>query len=246
MRYLLISDIHANIQGLEAVLAHAEGKYDQILCCGDLIGYGADPNPVTDWVRAHCSAVVRGNHDKAAVGLEDLEWFNPVARYAAVWTKKELTPENAEYIHGLPQGPLHLQDFQIVHGSPLDEDEYLLGPSDAAQSFTYLDACLTFFGHTHLQGGFIWNHARVETIGKTPFEEERQTLELDPECSYLINPGSVGQPRDGDPRAAYALYNPDEHYVVYYRVTYDIAGAQEKIRQAGLPPMLADRLAIGR
>ena len=246
MRYLILSDIHGNREALDAVLAHAAGKYDEVLCLGDLIGYGADPNAVTEWVREHTLAVVRGNHDKASVGLEDLEWFNPVARTAALWTQNELTPQNAEYIRGLPKGPLRFNGFQVVHGSPLDEDDYMLGPPDAGPVFCYLDTPLTFFGHTHVQGGFIWNYARVETIGKTPAHEERQTLELAAECTYLINPGSVGQPRDGDPRAAYLLYNSSENYVIYYRLPYDVRQAQEKIRCAGLPPVLADRLAEGR
>ncbi len=246
MRYLIVSDIHANWEALEAVLEHARGKYDQVLCCGDLIGYGADPNAVIEWVRANAAGVVRGNHDKASVGLDDLEWFNPVARAAAVWTQRELTPENTAYIRNLPKGPLTLDGFQVVHGSPLDEDEYVLGAADAAVVFCYLDAALTFFGHTHLQGGFIWNHARVETIGKTPAAEERQTLELAAECAYMINPGSVGQPRDGDPRAAYVLYNPEESFLIYYRLSYDVAKAQAKIRRAGLPTLLAERLATGR
>jgi predicted phosphodiesterase len=246
VRYLILSDIHGNWEGLQAVLEHAEGKYDRVLCCGDLIGYGADPNAVTDWVRAHVAGVVRGNHDKASVGLEDLEWFNPVARAAAVWTQHELTPDNADYIRSLPKGPLTLDGFQVVHGSPLDEDEYMLGASDAGEAFCYLDKPVTFFGHTHLQGGFVWNHARIETIEKTPPDEERQTLDLDAECAYLINPGSVGQPRDGDPRAAYVLYNPEESFLIFYRLPYDIGKAQEKIRRAGLPPLLADRLAAGR
>ena len=246
MRYLILSDIHANWEGLEAVTAHAAGKYDQVLCCGDLIGYGADPNAVTEWVRDHVPAVVRGNHDKASVGLDDLEWFNPVARYAALWTQRQLTPENVEYVRGLPRGPLVIDGIQMVHGSPLDEDEYMLGPSDAAQVFEYLDTPLTSFGHTHLQGGFILNQDRIETIDRTPDGEERRTFDLHPDCTYLINPGSVGQPRDGDPRTAYVLYDSDERYVIFYRLPYDVEKAQEKIRRAGLPPLLADRLAVGR
>jgi predicted phosphodiesterase len=246
VRYLILSDIHANREGLEAAVEHAAGKYDLVLCLGDLVGYGADPNAVTEWVREHAACVVRGNHDKAAVGLDDLEWFNPVARAAAVWTQHELTPENADYIRNLPRGPLALDGFQMVHGSPLDEDEYILGVADAGLVFGYLETPLTFFGHTHLQGGFIWNRARVETIEKTPAVEERQTMELDPECAYMVNPGSVGQPRDGDPRAAYAVYNPEESFLIYYRLPYDVRKAQEKIRRAGLPPLLADRLATGR
>jgi len=246
VRYLVVSDIHANWEGLHAVLEHAAGKYDQILCCGDIIGYGADPNAVTDWVRANVAGVVRGNHDKASVGLDDLEWFNPVARAAALWTQQELTSENAEYIRQLPKGPLVIDGFEVVHGSPLDEDEYMLAPADAGQVFSYLQAPLTFFGHTHVQGGFIWNQARVETIEKTSLRDERQTLELTADCTYLINPGSVGQPRDGDPRAAYVLYNGDEHFLIFYRLPYDVSAAQAKIRRAGLPPILADRLAAGR
>jgi predicted phosphodiesterase len=246
VRYLIVSDIHGNWEGLQAVLEHASGKYDRVLCCGDLIGYGADPNQVTAWARAHAAAVVRGNHDKASVGLDDLEWFNPVARAAAIWTQRELTPENADYIRNLPKGPVPLDGFQVVHGSPLDEDEYMLGAADASQVFCYLETPLTFFGHTHVQGGFIWNHARIETIPKTPARDERFTLELDPDCTYLINPGSVGQPRDGDPRAGYVLYNAEERFLIYYRLEYDVATAQDKIRRAGLPPILADRLAAGR
>jgi predicted phosphodiesterase len=246
VRYLILSDIHANLESLEAVMEHAAGTYDQILCCGDVIGYGADPNAVTEWVRTHAAAVVRGNHDKACVGLDDLEWFNPVARAAALWTQQELTPENADYIRQLPQGPLAQDGFQMVHGSPLDEDEYILGASDAALVVPYLETPLTFFGHTHLQGGFLLNHNRIETIGKPHFSEERQTMEIDAECLYMINPGSVGQPRDSDPRAAYLVYDPEEHIAVYCRLPYDIAKAQEKIRHAGLPPLLADRLAVGR
>lgn len=246
MRYLIVSDIHGNREALEAVLDAAGGQYDKILCCGDLVGYGADPNAVTEWARANVAAVVRGNHDRACVGLEDLEWFNPVARLAAVWTERELTEENADYIRGLPRGPLGVDDFQLVHGSPLDEDEYLLDSADARQAFGYLLTPIAFFGHTHVQGGFGWRRGHIEPIGGPEPENGRQALDCDPDASYLLNPGSVGQPRDGDPRAAYVLYSPKERLVCYRRLAYDVRGAQEKIRRAGLPPVLADRLAVGR
>ncbi len=246
MRYLIISDLHGNWEALQAVIDQARGQYQQVLCCGDLIGYGADPNAVVEWCREHVSVVVRGNHDKASVGLEDLEWFNPVARAAAVWTRDSLTPENFEYVRNLPKGPLSVNGFKVVHGSPLDEDEYMVGAGDAVQIFSYLDVPLAFFGHTHLQGGFILNHSRIETIGKTSPRSDRMLLDIDSDCVYLINPGSVGQPRDGDPRAGYVLYDPNDHYLQYFRLPYDIAGAQAKIRKAGLPPLLADRLAAGR
>jgi predicted phosphodiesterase len=246
LRYLIISDLHGNLEALQAVLKDATGRYEQVICCGDLVGYGADPNAVTDWVREHCSIVVRGNHDRASTGQDDLEWFNPVARQAAVWTLESLSPDNAAYIEALPRGPLNVEAFEIVHGSPSDEDEYVIGAGEAGQAFSYLACRVAFFGHTHVQGGFIWNQSRVETIMRMPPSRRSESLQIDAECAYLINPGSVGQPRDGDPRAAYAVYDSDATRVDYYRVEYDVAGAQKKIYAAGLPPILADRLSVGR
>ena len=246
MRYLIVSDIHSNWQALQAVLAHAKGGWDQALCCGDLVGYGADPNPVTDWVRDHAAHTVRGNHDKVSLDSEDLEWFNPVARAAAEWTRNALTPENSAFLAALPRGPVIVEDFEIVHGSPLDEDEYLVAAADASEAFAYLERRLVFFGHTHLQGGFVWNRARVETIPSFLAAQSPAPMELDGECAYLINPGSVGQPRDSDPRAAYAIYDSARKVLTYLRTEYDVAGAQRNIKEAGLPPILADRLSMGR
>jgi len=246
VRYLIISDIHANWEALSGVLEETGGRYDRVFCCGDLIGYGADPNPVVAWVREHCPVVVRGNHDRASVGMDDLEWFNPVAKAAALWTQQEIAPEHAEYIRGLPKGPLLVDGLEIVHGSPFDEDEYVLAASEAGPAFTYLESRIAFFGHTHVQGGFIWNHSRVETILRPSLRSHQAELEIDPECAYLLNPGSVGQPRDGDPRAAYLVFDSETGILTYFRVRYDVAGAQKKIRDAGLPPILADRLSVGR
>lgn len=246
MRFLILSDIHANWEALEASLNSAAGRYDSVVCCGDLIGYGPDPNRVVDWVRGNVAFVIRGNHDKAALGPEVLEWFNPVARSAAVWTLNELTPENLEYVKLLPKGPMAVESYQIVHGSPLDEDEYLIGAVEVGQAFQYLDKDLTFFGHTHVQGGFALTRRHMRVIdGPTPDDEEA-ALDLSPDDVYLINPGAIGQPRDGDPRAAYILYDPEQRCVVYHRTEYDIAGVQAKIRAAGLPSLLAERLAIGQ
>src|SRR5689334_20723157 len=178
--------------------------------------------------------------------MEDLEWFNPVARAAAVWTLQALTPANAEYIRGLPRGPLAVEGFEVLHGSPFDEDEYVIAAGEAGNAFGYLESRLAFFGHTHVQGGFIWNHSRVETITRSDPRSDRHLIRLDPQCGYLINPGSIGQPRDGDPRAAYVLYDSDSLEIAYFRVPYDVKSAQEKIRKAGLPSILADRLAVGR
>jgi diadenosine tetraphosphatase ApaH/serine/threonine PP2A family protein phosphatase len=241
-----VSDLHANWEALEAVVRHAKGIYDRSLCCGDLVGYGADPNSVVEWVRDNCAVIVRGNHDRACTGQEDLEWFNPVARAAAVWTFENLSPENVSYVRDLPQGPALVEGIQVLHGSPCDEDDYVVGADQAAQAFTYLETRLAFFGHTHLQGGFIWNQERVETIPAISLNSDRQSLDIDSSGGYLLNPGSVGQPRDGDPRAAYALYDSDRGVVDYYRVDYDVETAQRKIRDAGLPSFLAERLSIGR
>jgi predicted phosphodiesterase len=246
VRYLIVADLHSNWEALDAVFQEAAGDYDRVLCCGDLIGYGADPNLVVEWTREHCETVVRGNHDKACTGLENLEWFNPVAREAALWTMRALTPENAGYARALAKGPVRVDGFQLVHGSAADEDEYVLAPNEAESAFTYLETRVAFFGHTHVQGGFVWNQSRVEILPRVAPRAHQLAMEIDPACAYLINPGSVGQPRDGDPRAAYAIYDSEAGKVSYRRTKYDLAGAQKKIRGAGLPQILADRLAAGR
>ena len=246
MRYLVLSDLHSNLEALTAVLESAAGDYDRVLCLGDLVGYGADPNAVTDWVRANAAVVVRGNHDRACAGLEDLAWFNPVARIAAEWTHHQLTPENRDYIATLPKGPIAVERFQVMHGSLLDEDEYMVQAADAGQAFPYLETSLAFFGHTHLQGGFEWSRSRVRVIPRPAPGEKEFVLELDPDSAYFVNPGSVGQPRDTDSRTAYALYNPEDKFLTYRRIPYDIHTAQAKIHNADLPDVLAERLAVGR
>lgn len=241
--YLVLSDIHANLEALEAVLADANGLYDNILCLGDVVGYGADPNAACEWVRANAAAVVRGNHDKAACGLEDLRYFNPVARTSAIWTREELTEGNLDWLRTLPRGPLVIEGkpfpLALVHGSPADEDEYLIESADARMFSESLDQQVTFFGHTHIQGGFLLASGAASRISP------QLTLQFEPDYFYLINPGSIGQPRDGDPRAAYVIYSPENHTVEYRRVAYDIQGAAEKIRGAGLPGFLASRLYEG-
>ena len=245
-RYLILSDIHGNHEALEAVLEDARGRYDSILCLGDLVGYGADPNQVAKWVRLNAATVIRGNHDRACTGTDLLEHFNPAARASAFWTRGALTPDNWSYLEHLARGPLRVTPegapdggFDLVHGSPLDEDEYLVGVEDVQFLGDFLDTKLTFFGHTHLQGGFLLGPQRVKR-----FMPDR-VLQLEPDYYYLVNPGSVGQPRDGDPRAAYALYSPQDRTVEYGRVPYDIGRAAAKILQAELPESLAMRLFEG-
>jgi predicted phosphodiesterase len=246
VRYLVISDIHSNWDALEAVLNRASGKYERVVCCGDLVGYGPEPNRVVDWVRGNAAFVIRGNHDKAAVGMENLDWFNPVARAAALWTMGELSPENKEYIRQLPKGPLAVDTFGIAHGSPLDEDEYLMRPEEAAQAFAYLDWDVTFFGHTHIQGGFSLVRRQIRLLSGPKRFSRSLALDLNPDDAYLINPGAVGQPRDGDPRAGFALYDPERRSVDYRREEYDIPSVQDKILRAGLPEFLAVRLGVGQ
>ena len=243
MRHLILSDIHGNIDALNAVLADAKGKYDRILCCGDIVGYGADPDAVTAWARENVDVIIRGNHDKACAGLEDLEWFNPVARLSAIWTMAHMDPANLEWLRGLPQGPIEEGGLILVHGSPLDEDEYLVSEIDVEQICPYLEGRVWVFGHTHLQGGFICHRNGVQRItGRGPAE----TLRLKPDQPSLLNPGSVGQPRDNDPRAAWMLWDSDERVVNFCRTTYDVRATQKKILDAGLPEILALRLEAGK
>jgi diadenosine tetraphosphatase ApaH/serine/threonine PP2A family protein phosphatase len=237
--HLILSDIHGNLEALEAVLADAAGKYDRILCLGDLVGYGADPNAVVEWARGNLSVTVRGNHDKACTGKEPLDQYNLAARLSADWTRAALTPGHVEFLKNLPRGPLRYEDYDMVHGSPADEDEYLVSPFDVAPVRPFLEAQATLFGHTHVQGGFLVARGGIRAI------VPNGVLELEPQHLYLLNPGAVGQPRDGDPRAAYALYWPQERLIEYHRAAYDIATAAQKIRAAGLPDSLAQRLFHG-
>jgi predicted phosphodiesterase len=246
VRYLVVSDLHSNWEALEAVLNDTHGDYDRIVCCGDLAGYGPDPNRVLDWSRDSLFAVIRGNHDRACSGLENLEWFNPVAQAASAWTMSQLTPVNFNYLRELPPGPLTVDGFQLIHGSPLDEDEYLVSITDARNVFSYLEVNIAFFGHTHLQGGYAWLNGQYETMGRIEPCENSVWQRLDPDGAYLINPGSVGQPRDRDPRAAFALFDSESREVVQRRIPYDYESTNRKIVAAGLPDVLGSRLAVGR
>lgn len=244
MPYLIVSDIHGNHEALTATLADAQGLYDRIFCLGDLVGYGADPNIVAEWAHAETAATVRGNHDRACVGTDPLEGYNPSARLSAIWTRGVLTAENRAYLERLPRGPVRITEggnggFDLAHGSPLDEDDYLIAPVDLRFMRPYLETQLTFFGHTHVQGGFLLSRNGVKRL------DADAVLEMEPDHFYLVNPGSVGQPRDGDPRAAYALYSPETRTIEYRRVAYDVAKAASKILGAGLPPPLAARLFEG-
>jgi len=251
LRILLISDIHANHEALEASLAAAP-SFDLVANLGDVVGYGASPNEVIDRSRSLGKIFVRGNHDKAATGLLSLDDFNQLAAEAAIWTRSQLTPEHHEWLASLPQGPHPLDGFphaQLVHGSPADEDAYIVSIGDALLPLVAFDIPLTFFGHTHLQGGFFANGRSADgfrpeyrTLGKA----ESVPLQLKADTRYLINPGSIGQPRDGDWRAAYALFDTETQVVHFHRAPYNLKAAQDRIFAANLPSRLATRLAVGR
>jgi len=251
LRILLLSDIHANLEALEATLAAAP-SFDSVANLGDVVGYGASPNEVIDRSRSLGKTFVRGNHDKAATGLLELDDFNPLAAAAAIWTRDQLTPEHYEWLHALPQGPLTLEGFpkvQLVHGSPGDEDAYIVSIGDALVPLLALETPLTFFGHTHLQGGFFANGDSADGFRpeyRTVGQAESVSLHLKPHSRYMINPGSVGQPRDGDWRAAFALFDTEAQVVHFHRAPYNLKAAQDRIFAANLPPRLATRLAAGR
>jgi predicted phosphodiesterase len=248
MRYLIISDIHANYEALRAVLVSSKGDYDEVVCCGDLVGYGPDPDLVTDWVRENVSCVVRGNHDRACSGLESPDQFNEAARIAAYWTLNHLSEVNAQYLMELPKGPMEIAGlFHILHGSPRDEDEYVTSTVEAQEAFPMLKHPVNFFGHTHLQGGFLKTtrgNVVILPMGvarESPF----RLMEVQPGEGYYVNAGSVGQPRDRDPRAAFAIFDT-KGYVEYRRVPYDVETTIRKMQEAHLPEFLAYRLSVGR
>jgi diadenosine tetraphosphatase ApaH/serine/threonine PP2A family protein phosphatase len=244
LKYLVISDVHANLEALEATLA-AAGPYDHVLALGDFIGYGADPNAVIERLRALPSVTfIRGNHDKVGVGLDSVNGFNHLARHAIAWTATVLTASNQAWVAALPQGPIAVDEHvEICHGAPFDEDTYIFDDLDAARALRVSQRPLCLFGHTHVPTAFRHSQS-LEVIG--PPRGDHFTIALDPESRYLINCGAVGQPRDSDPRAAFGLFDSEARTLTVRRVEYDVATAQGKIIAAGLPDVLAQRLAVGR
>jgi len=248
VRYLVLSDLHANIDALDAVLASAsDAAYDQVLVLGDLVGYGAEPNLVVERVRGlNPVAIVRGNHDRVAAGLASSKGFNPTAQRSADWTREAVTPGTLDYLVSLPKGPVAVEDFiEICHGSPADEDTYIFDEADVAEALAAALKPLCLFGHTHLPAAAALDQrCRVEVLFHGARDDRRLTLEDD--RRYLVNPGSVGQPRDGDPRAAYAVLDSESRELVVRRVEYPVERARDRILAAGLPKPLGNRLLIGR
>ena len=247
MRYLVISDIHANLEAFETVMAAAKDlNYEKVLLLGDLVGYGADPNAICDRIRdLKPDALIRGNHDKVGSGVESPEGFNAVARNAIRWTYDTLSKENREWLAGLPAGPLVVDDtIEICHGTPFDEDAYVFDDLDALRALHAARRPLCLFGHTHVQVGHFLSQ---DQFGLATASDHRPlSIPLEPDNRYLINPGSVGQPRDGDPRAGFGIVDTKLKEMMIYRIEYPIAKAQARIVEAGLPDVLAQRLALGR
>jgi predicted phosphodiesterase len=249
LRILLLSDIHSNVEALEACLAAAPPT-DATVNLGDIVGYGASPNEVTKRVRELGGVFVRGNHDKVVTGIDSVEGFNPVAGVAALWNREQLTSEHLAWLRALPKGPVlsEIAGVQYVHGAPDDEDRYVVTLEDAALQLRQSSANITFFGHTHIQGAFLLRDGLVQAVRPayaTVGKQETWDLQLESGLNYLINPGSIGQPRDGDWRAAFAIFDSEQRMVNFFRVPYQIRAAQEKILAAGLPARLATRLAAG-
>ncbi len=248
MRYLVLSDLHANLEAVEAVLADADRRsWDRGVILGDLVGYGADPDAVLDRVRERrLFQIIRGNHDKVVSGVTDGMHFNALALAAARWTQQNLRTDNLSWLRGLPQGPQrapdHL-DLVLCHGSPVDEETYILDHESALAAFEEMDFRFCLFGHTHYPMTIAVGEGDLQV--EVPSGEEGGTVRLRAGERYLINPGSIGQPRDGNPRACYLILDTEEPAAEFYRVSYAMDKTMAKIIDAGLPAPLALRLARG-
>ncbi len=240
MRFAIFSDIHANLEALEAVLADArQRKCTHFVCLGDVVGYNANPHECLERVRELDCPTVKGNHDEQASISRFPTDFNQLAERAIKWTRDKLTEKDKQWLRDLPFQK-QVRDFTIVHAT-LDTPEqwgYVFNNLDAAASFTYQHTTICFFGHTHVPMVFI----RDEGVRRELIDHVR----IEPTKKYFINVGSVGQPRDGNWRAAYCVYDVENNLVQQIRVKYDLATAQKKVIEAGLPRPLAERLAMGR
>jgi diadenosine tetraphosphatase ApaH/serine/threonine PP2A family protein phosphatase len=233
MRIAIISDIHSNLEALKRALAEIEReKIDEVVCLGDIVGYGANPNECVDMVRVLTPHVILGNHDEAAIDLSRTEFFNPFARIAAEWTADTLTEENKDYIADLPF-TLDRNDLFFVHASPVDPGDwnYILTPSDAAENFHAVPSEVCFIGHSHVP----------EVFG-----EDVWTRNIIRGEKFIVNVGSIGQPRDGNPMLSFGIFDTEQWGYRNVRLEYDIDLAAFKIRKAGLPKNLADRLFVGK
>jgi len=245
VRALVVSDLHSNVEALRSVLTRVRRKkFDTVVCLGDFVGYGGQPNQVLDTMRTlHGRKIyIRGNHDRVASGLDDANGFNHAAKAAALWTRDHLSPVNRRFLRDLTVGPTLAGGVLLCHGSPYDEDEYVFNVHHAAQVLALYEAPFILFGHTHLPAVFSIDKDRNV---KGFAVRSDATVRLTPNERYLINPGSVGQPRDRNPSASCMLFDSEKRSVQFFRVEYDIGKAQAAILKAGLPDVLAQRLRYG-
>jgi predicted phosphodiesterase len=245
MRALVVSDLHANMEALRAVMKRMQRKkYEAAFCLGDFVGYGAQPNHVLDVMRTlrGRKVYIRGNHDRVAAGLDNADGFNQAAKAAALWTRDHLSAPNRRFLRELPVGPVIHRGVMLCHGSPYDEDEYVFNVHHAAQILALFPSEIIMYGHTHLPAVFsIDEHSNVRGFAV----REEATVKLEPGLRYLINPGSVGQPRDRNPASACVILDTDKRTVQFFRVPYDLKKTQMSILKAGLPQILASRLQFG-
>jgi predicted phosphodiesterase len=248
MRYLILSDIHSNVEALECCVQRAkQAGYDSVLCCGDIVGYGPNPIEAIDGIRALNAVTIRGNHDRVAAGLDEAAQFNPHARRAVYWTREVLPESHRQYLINLQVGPLNVTDkAQLVHGAITHEDDYIFTEADADENFLLTDKRITFFGHSHFPVVFVTDDEGRAGLGTSYEFDEFIAVRCDAGKKLLVNPGSVGQPRDGDVRASFAIWDDDRDRIEFYRVEYPVGLTQEKMRTAQLPTYLIDRLAHGR
>ena len=246
MRSLVVSDLHSNVEALRAAINRVRRKkYHRVICLGDFVGYGAQPNQVLDMMRNWKAAklYIRGNHDRViANSRENADQFNNAAKTAALWTRDRLSAPNRRFLQKLPLGPIVEDGLLVCHGAPHDEDEYVFHDGHAQQVFDRTDARVILFGHTHLPVIFAMDRWHRVFGGVVTGET---IIRLDRDLRYLINPGSVGQPRDRNPAASFAIYDSSRMTVQFFRAEYDVAKTQASILKAGLPPILAQRLEYG-
>jgi predicted phosphodiesterase len=249
VRFLVLSDIHGNRFGLEAAIEAASGRYDRVLCLGDVVGYGAHPNECCQIIRGLNADCLLGNHDAAVLGKLSTDWFNEIAEFAVLWTRRQLSPQNTEWLMSLqPEGAWPEYGFQAVHGSlraPLEE--YIMTRHEAQPSFAKMQQPLCFFGHTHIAIAYEERNQAGQkySLHETALRHGGR-IEMESDSKYLINPGSCGQPRDRNPQARFAIFDSGTKSVEVMACDYNIEAARDAIIAAGLPTLLGDRLLQGR